>query len=222
MQLKINKEAFFDVERISILKSHVDKISKNAFDGKSLTGVIDINISYIDTSNDECFKALSLDYDIEMEDIKVNDIKLSSTKIFVVESHGISVEYELELDYDLNSNEIIEVIDDAEENASDINMDEIDKIKEDINEDYEKKLLDSLNNRDISNVSIIKSKDERNENDFLSFFSSRESDFYSLKTVHCPNEEALNDISKKYNISISDLLKGYDRVTERVTFRYNE
>ncbi|MBO5711686.1 MAG: hypothetical protein J6R47_02505 [Acholeplasmatales bacterium] len=224
MQLKINKEAFFDVDKISILKSHVDKISKNAFNGTNLNGVIDINISYIDTSNDECFKALTLDFDIEIENVKVNDIRLTQTKIYVVESHGISVEYELELDYEALDEQTIEVIDDRpiEDNADMVTLNEIEKIKEDIHDDYENKLLDSLNSRELPNVAIIKTIDDRSEASFLSFFASKEQEFYSLKTLYCPNEEVLNDISKKYNVSINDLLKGYDRVSQRVTFKYNE
>lgn len=221
MQLKINKEAFFEVEGISILKSHVDKISKNSFDGKCLSGVIDINISYIDTVNDECFKALTLDFEIEMDNIKVNNIKLANTKVFVIESHGINVEYELELDYEA-IDEANEELEEAFDNEIVLDENDIEKIKENIEKDYENKLLDSLNSRDASNVEIIKTKDKRSENEFLSFFTSKESSYYSLKTIHCPNEDALNEISKKYNISIDELIKGYDRITGRVTFRYND
>ena len=222
MQLLINKEIFFEVEKISILKSHVDKISTKPFNGKNVTGKIDINISYIDTANDECFKALSIDYDIDIENIIVNDVKLNNTKLFVVDSQGVSIEYELELDYESINNEVIEEIVEIDDDSSEMTQDEIDKIKENINEDYENKLLDSLNSREEPNVSIIKTIDNRSTDDFLSFFNSKESSYYSLKTLFCQTDEELAIISKKYNVSIDDLLKGYDKVSKRVTFICNE
>ena len=67
-------------------------------------------------------------------------------------------------------------------------------------------------------INVIETKGRGNELDFLGFFDSNLSDYYKLKTIYNVDEKELNNISKEYNISIEELLKGYDRKNKCVIF----
>ena len=69
------------------------------------------------------------------------------------------------------------------------------------------------------NVKIIETKGNGNELDFLSFFDQSLSSYYKIKTIYNADEKELNKISKEYNISIEELLKGYDRKNKCVIFK---
>lgn len=235
MQLKIEKEAYFDVEKISMLKSHTSKITKKEIKESKLDCVIEINLSYLNVNGEECFKALSLDCNVDLDDFDIIDIKILQTKIYVIESLGVNVDYILEVDYDSLTNPIIEIVDDntndkiiddnneINDNTNEISdEEEIEKIKENISKDYENKLLDSLSRKENNSVKIITTKDDRSELEFIKFFNFEERGFHLIKTLYCPNDEALNEISKKYQIDFNILLKGYDRVNKRVIFNLNE
>ena len=94
----------------------------------------------------------------------------------------------------------------------------IEKIKEDLSKSYEDELKSNLNKRDIS-VSTTHTKNS--ELDFIKLFNSKEN-YYKIKTVECRNDKELNDISKKYNVSINTLIKGYDRQNGKVVFKLEE
>ena len=229
MQLKIEKETYFDVEKISILKTFTTRITKKDIDKSKLTGIIEINLSYLNMEGNECFKTLNLDYDVDLDGFDIIDIKILSTKIYVIESNGVNIDYKIEVEYDKFENPIIEIIDDNSENEEPNiqsveldNDEEIEKIKEDISKDYENKLMDSLSRKENNQIKIITTKDDRSELEFIKFFKFEERGFHLIKTLHCPNDEALNEISKKYNIDFNTLLKGYDRANRKVTFKLNE
>lgn len=224
MQLIIEKSAYFDVEKISILKTYVTRIIKN----DDNNGVIELDLSYLNSNSEECFNTINLDYELDLNDYKIIDVKVLSTKIYVIESNGVNIDYKIEVEYEKFDDEVIEMIDDTivipEENDEEIISFEegIEKIKEDISKDYENKLIDSLNRNENKQIKIISSKDNRSELEFVNFFNFEERGYHLIKTLYCPNEEVLNDIAKKYQIEFNTLLRGYDRDNKKVTFRINE
>lgn len=227
MQLVIEKSAYYDVEKISILKSKTSRVIKNEENNKK--GLIEINLSYLNTNSEECFKTFNIDYEIDLELYEIIDIKIISTNIYVIENNGVNIDYKLEIDYDKFIEPILEVVEEPVkvetiviEKLADTTLEEIEKIKEDISKDYENKLIDTLNRTDNKQVKIITTKDDRSELEFINFFNFQERGYHLIKTLYCPNDDVLNEIAKKYKIDFNDLLRGYDKANKKVTFRINE
>ena len=243
MKFIIEKQEYFDVDKISILKAYKSRVIESENLGKAVNGVIELNISYLNTMGEECFNTLNLDFDVDLKDYEIIEINVKSLKIFVIESNGVNVEYEIEVIYDVVENKIIEpiIMDEVEslqgeiiepiiiENV-DTNQDKnileeevnIEKIKDDISKDYENKLIDSLNRSTDNTIKIIRTKDKNDEFSFSKLFSFEERGYSLIKTLYCPNTEVLNDIAKMYKINFKTLLKGYDKENNKVTFIMNE
>ncbi|MBE6137719.1 MAG: hypothetical protein E7176_04930 [Erysipelotrichaceae bacterium] len=227
MELEIVKNTFLEIEKISSLKGHIGKLVDNKYDGDDAIGTIEIDISYKDINGNECFKSMSFNYEIELDDLNISDVKLKSSNVYVVEGRGISVDYVLSITYEASLDEEIDIIsleaeDEYVEEAKSIEEvleeEKIEKIKEDISKDYENKLADNLNQR----VSIVSTKNKESEIEFLRFFDEKESSYFHIKTLLCENEKELNSISKEYKISLNELLLGYDKANGKVTFRYTK
>ena len=75
MELIIEKSAYFDVEKISFLKTKACRIIKN---DDIKTGIIEINLSYQNISGEECFKTCNIEYSIDLDKYNIIDIKLNS------------------------------------------------------------------------------------------------------------------------------------------------
>lgn len=250
MNLQINRTAFLDVEKISSIKSHIEKL-KYEQDAQKLKCIMEIDMTYRDIDFNECFKSVPYEFELDIaSNLEIEDIKINKLYIYVIEALGINIEYELELscqqlegndakEIDLittpsNSEQIIaaneddnikteeeinQEIKDNQTKTSEESKKEIEKVKEEISKDYEAKLASNLASRD--NVKIVSTVDKKSDIDFIKLFDSKEARF-KIKTLLCDSEEELNDISKKYKISINDLLKGYDRESKRVIFKYTK
>jgi len=230
MELEIVKNTFLEIEKISSLKGHIGKLVDNKYDGDDAIGTIEIDISYKDINGNECFKSMSFNYEIELDDLNISDVKLKSSNVYVVEGRGISVDYVLSITYEASLDEEIDIIsleaeDEYVEEAKSIEEvleeEKIEKIKEDISKDYENKLADNLNQRE-NKISIVSSKNKSSELEFLRFFDETQSSYYKIKTLLCDSEKELNAISKEYRIPISELLIGYDKENGKVTFKYSK
>lgn len=214
MELEIIKNSFLEVGKISSIKGHIGKIIKNNIDLNKASGTIEIDISYTDSDNNECFESKTFDYDMQLEEVTIEQISIKNINAYVVEGRGVNVDYTL----------LIECSNDIKANIETINLteecieEEIEKIKEDISKDYENKLADNLSQR----VSIISSKSNFEEVDFLRFFDETQASYFQIKTLTCRSEKDLNEISKLYKVSLDNLLVGYDRSNGRVTFKYNK
>lgn len=249
MNLQINRTAFLDVEKISSIKSHIEKL-KYEQDAQKLKCIMDIDMTYRDIDFNECFKSVPYEFELDIaSNLEIEDVKINKLYIYVIEALGINIEYELELsciqleendakEIELiplasNSEQIIAESDDNIKTEEEINQEikenqtiaseeskkEIEKVKEEISKDYEAKLASNLASRD--NVKIVSTVDKKSDIDFIKLFNSNEAKF-KIKTLLCDSEEELNEISKKYKISINDLLKGYDRESKRVIFKYTK
>lgn len=234
MEIEITKNIFLDVDKISTLKSQVNKLLDKKIEEDKIYTNIELDISYRDTLDNECFKSIPFKLDFDIDEIKPSDINLKKTDAYVVDGKGISVDCHFNIFYDdikeveiINIEPIIQNVDvenDDEEivyeaSNNDENKEEkIEKIKEELTLDYKNKLADNLNNRE-NNVSIISTKSNNNEINFLRFFDDNISSYYSIKTLECNNEQMLNTIAKEYKIPINTLLAGYDRENGKVTFR---
>jgi len=241
MELDIAKNTFLEIDKISTLKGHIDKLKTKNINNYKVDGSLEVDISYRDLNNNECFKSLEFDYDFELEGLSINDVSLKSANVYVVEGRGISVDYILTVFYESITNEEIELIsinddevileeeidsikednESAKEDILNNHEDEINKIKEDISKDYENKLADNLNQRE-NKISIVSSKNKSSELEFLRFFDETQSSYYKIKTLLCDSEKELNAISKEYRIPISELLIGYDKENGKVTFKYSK
>lgn len=275
MNLEIYRTDFLEVDKISSIKSHIEKIKYQQVDS-IIKCEMDIDMTYRDIEFNECFISIPYKFELDIDaELEVFDIKINKIFVYVIEAKGISIEYELVLVYNDKSKkiEIIDEIDEKEllddnvcenvkiveeikeENINDLTNDitdenikteeeiseeikenqekeleekkgdndiqeKIDKVKEEIEKDYEAKLASNLATREDSNIRIISTLNKKNEIDFLKFFDSKE-EKYRVKTLICESEEELNDISKKYKISINDLLDGYDKNSKRVIFKIN-
>lgn len=249
VNLDIYRTAFLEVEKISSVKSHIEKLKYQQCDN-NIKCDMNIDMSYRDVEFNECFISIPYKFELEIDaDLDVSDIKINKLFVYVIEAKGINVEFELSVLYNEDSKPIeiideLEVIEDSneeiiieeqndnikteEEISQEIKLEqnitqedaktEIEKVKEEISKDYEAKLKENLASRDDNNVKIISTSDKKSEVDFIRLFNSGE-EKYRVKTLLCESEDELNDISKKYKVSINDLLKGYDKLSKRVIFK---
>ncbi len=227
------KDAFLEIDKISSLKSHVDKLVNKNINNHVVTGSLEVDISYKDMEGNECFKSLPFEFDLELEGLQIKDVLLKSANVYVVDGRGVNVDYILKVHYDMQADKEVEIIEIKDE---EVEVDtkpveqpkkeskkaeaEIEKIKEDIEKDYETKLADSLKQRE-NKIAIVTTKNNGSELDFLRFFDDTVASYYSIKTLHCSSEEMLNTIAKEYKIPMDVLLKGYDRENGKVTFKLN-
>ncbi len=114
------------------------------------------------------------------------------------------------------------------------------KIKNKIENDYEKKLSESLVERDSTAVKndnlvnetnhlekrtdnfdnkLIRTKDVKNEEEFIKYFDKEVAGYFCIKTVECKSDKELDKISKEYKIPYDELIKGYDRDNGKVIFK---
>ena len=188
---------------------------------------MEINLTYLDTSNNECFKSLQIDISLYDNLKNITDTYLNSVKMYVIDGRGVNVDYALKIICD-DSKEV-EIVNLDDDNKEELSSDEeqitltdkdadIEQIKKDLSKDYEDKLADNLNNRD-AKIAITTTKANESELDFIKFFDENVAAYYSIRTLLAPNEESLNAISKQYNVPLETLLKGYDKEHGKVTFR---
>ncbi len=213
------KTAFLEIENISTVKGHIDKLVNKNISNSTVEGVLEIDISYRDMENNECFKSMPVSFSVELNDLAVHDVELKKLDVYVVDCKGVDVEYILSLVYEENTDKPIEIIElNPQEEVALPQEEKIEQIKKDISQDYENKLADNLNQREKS-IAIVTTKEKESPLDFLKFFDNTIATYYSIKTLSCPQEEMLNQIAKEYNVPLEDLLKGYDKENGKVTFR---
>lgn len=210
LELEIKKSIFLELENISYILSYLDKLVIDEIIEGTAKCSIDIDISYKDINEQECFKSLPFDFRLELDGIKIDSITLEDLKLYIVDRKGVNVEYILKVIHDESKEiEIIEV-----KNQDD----DIVKIKEDISKEYEEKLHNELNER--KDISVVSTKSK--SDDFLSFFNKECNKYYKIKTLECNSENELNIISKEYKIPYQELLYGYDKENGKVVFKLKE
>ena len=224
MNLELDKELFIEIAEVSSILNTVLKI--NNIDKNYQKCVLEANVSYKTISNEECFKSTLHEVIIDNDNLDISNIEVVKSNAFVIEGYGVQLNYSLILEY--NENKKIEIIDLSEkievasnepiiENTEEYEeiKEEYEEIKEEITNEYKEKLTDSLRKE----KSIIVSKAKVTDNDFLSFFDSLESDYYSIKTISISSIAELNNISKEYNVPYQELLYGYDEKSRKVVFK---
>lgn len=194
MNIEIEKSMFLPVEGITSLESSKIKLEDINYSNNKINYTITLDVSYKDSLNHECFKILTYNDSL---DLNSANIKIVKSNIFVVELSGLEVNY------------VLMVLDNIKEENNEI-------IKEEIKADYEDKLITEMKER---NTEIIETKSNKNEKDFLNFFDNSLSNYFKIKTIYMVEEKNLDSISKKYNISLEELLKGYDRQNKSVIFK---
>lgn len=226
MQLEIEKHYFYELSGIQSLKTHLEKISQLEKQDTKATGQIEINLSYTDQSQEECFQSLSFPFELELSELTMLDVQLTKTNLAVVEGQGLEIDCKLCVDYTTPKQDQFIEIDPIEEveiktepesiPLEETKQEHLEKIKEDISKNYEDKLADSLNERQENTV--IATKTHLTEDSFLSFLEDNTSQYFKLKCLYVEKEEDLNEIAKEYQISLSKLLAGYDRQNHKVVF----
>ncbi len=229
MQLNLQKHYFMELSGISSIKAHIEKINHEQIEQSKASGEIELNLSYTDVNSTECFKVFTFPYEMELDELKIQGIQLSQCNVAVVEGQGIDVECILQVEYELKKDLVVEVepitesieieeekLPHAEEKEEEKEA-EIEKIKEDISKNYEDKLADSLATRKENKT--ITTKTHETESDFLTFFDEKVSPMYKLKCIYVGSEEDLDEIAKKYKVSMEKLLAGYDREHHKVVFK---
>ncbi|MDE6584393.1 MAG: hypothetical protein K2K15_03230 [Anaeroplasmataceae bacterium] len=211
MQLNIEKHNFFQLEGINHIKNHLEKLNNVLIHESKATGEIELNISYNDIEGLECFKSVTLPFELDLDSFKILEILVGKVNIYLVEGQGVDVDYELIVNY-LLKEEPVEEIKVIEE--KDIEpMQDLEQIKEDMKEYYEDKLASNLQRND----KVITTKNHSSVNSFLDFFESKQS-YYKLKCLYVETEQDLDVIAKQYQISKEKLLAGYDRESHKVIF----
>ncbi len=222
MQLNLDKHHFCKLDGIVGIKNHLGKVTNVSLKEHQATGNVEMNISYSDQEGLECFKSISLPFELDLAELKPIEIVLGKTDVFVVEGQGLDIQYELVVNYVADTNKPIEVLPEDEvteigvipEEKVEMKEDQtLNEIKENISEFYEDQLADKLSRRD----HVITTKSHEDPIDFLNFFENKK-EYYKLKCLEVHNEEELKDIAQKYQVSLEKLYAGYDQKTRRVLF----
>ncbi len=216
MQLNIEKNNFCQLDGISNIKNHLEKLSNVVLNESKANGMVEINVSYNDFEGLECFKSLEYPFDLDLDSLKILEVLLGRVDVFLVEGQGLDIQYELIVNYvPLEPSEEIKVIE--EEDIEILPKQEesktLEEIKENMMDYYEDKLASSLNRED----QVITTKTHETVESFLNFFDSRQS-FYKLKCLYVESEQDLERIAKEYNVKLEKLLAGYDRQSNKVLF----
>lgn len=162
---------------------------------------------------------INIEYELEIEyqlladkdDTKVEIIDDIKPKEIIKEVEDFMADNNEKNELSIEESSEIEIITDVE--IEDFE-DDLEELKEDTKEYYEEMLEKNL--RD--NVEVITTKSNMDSESFLTFFDDNIT-YYRLKCVHVESENELDDISKKYNIKIDELLSGYDKDTKKVIFK---
>lgn len=217
MQLKIEKNTFCQLEGISNIKNHLEKLSQVTIENSKANGTVEMNVSYNDYEGLECFKTLEFPFDIDLDSLKILEVFVGHVSVFLVEGQGLDVQYELVIDY-LPIEEPVEEVKIIEEKDIEIidSKTSLEQIKEDMKDYYESQLANNLHRED----KVIVTKTHETVDSFLNFFDSKQS-FFKLKCLYVESEQELEQIAKEYNIKLEVLLAGYDRQSHKVLFSIN-
>ena len=223
MQLNIEKNNFCQLEGISNIKNHLEKLSNVVVNDSKATGNVEINVSYNDFEGLECFKSLDFPFELDLESLKILEVLIGHVNVYLVEGQGLDINYELVINYlPLEQVEEIKVIGEEdiqlpveEKTVLEKPQESLEKIKEDMMEYYEDKLASNLNRGD----KVIATKTHESVESFLNFFDSKQS-YYKLKCLYVETEQELETIAKEYNVKLEVLLAGYDRQSHKVIFSY--
>ena len=188
-----------DVKEVNLVKANVFVVEGN---GVNIEYELEIEYELIEDKKETIIEVID---DIRPEE-KINDEEI----LFEDDNLNDIEDDESDISIKNNSSEI-EMITDVE--IEDFEED-LEEVKEDTKEYYEEILEKNL--RD--NVEVITTKSNMDSESFLTFFDDNIT-YYRLKCVHVESEKELEDISKKYNIKIDELLSGYDKDTKKVIFK---
>ncbi|MDE6655933.1 MAG: hypothetical protein K2J85_02965 [Anaeroplasmataceae bacterium] len=221
MQLNIEKNNFCQLEGISNIRNHLEKLNHVVVNNSKATGSIEINISYNDYEGLECFKSLDFPFELDLDSLKILEVLIGHVNVYLVEGQGLDINYELVVNYlPLEPAEEIKVIEEKdiqilpESKVEEVEPEEsLEQIKEDMKEYYEDKLASNLNRKD----QVICTKTHQSVESFLNFFDVRQS-YYKLKCLYVETEQELETIAKEYNVKLEKLLAGYDRQSHKVLF----
>lgn len=235
MQLKIDKHYFYKLDGIANLKNHLEKITQFEKKDSKATGNMEINFSYNDQEGLECFKSFAIPFELDLAELKILDVVLGKTEVYIVEGQGLDIHYELIANYLMDGDKNIEIVPVEESsleenpiNESDVQEIEVipeheievkqetenlEEIKENISEYYEEKLASNLKRKD----EVVVTKGSSNVADFLNFFDEQKQ-YYKLKCLYVETEAELKQIAEEYKVSLEKLLAGYDRKTKKVLF----
>lgn len=223
MQLNIEKHNFCQLEGISNIKNHLEKMKEVSIQDSKATGVLEMNISYLDVEGMECFKSMDFPFDLDLDRLKILDVVVGRVDVYLVEGQGLDINYELIINYlpveeaeeiKVIEEKDIEVLNEPNDAPKEEEKEEnLAHIKEDMKEFYEDKLASNLNRED----KVITTKVHESVDSFLDFFDSKSS-YYKLKCLYVEREEDLEAIAKEYNVGLEQLLAGYDRQSHKVIF----
>ncbi|MGM9969026.1 MAG: hypothetical protein ACI35S_01350 [Anaeroplasma sp.] len=213
----ICKNYFLELEDVSYILNHLDKLNDIEIDSKKANALICIDISYKDKNDQECFKSLSFPISIDLDVLDIEEINLEKLDVYIVEGKGLNIEYCINVEAKSDKNIEIINIDETQKVINKVSDNELSKVKDDISKEYEEKLHNELDERD---VSIIKTSSKRSDLEFLSFFDNSVASYYKIKTLECKNEDDLNQISKEYGVPLTELLLGFDKENGRVVFKF--
>lgn len=218
MQLNIEKNNFCQLEGISNIKNHLEKLGDVTLQGSKATGNVEMSISYNDYEGLECFKSLEFPFELDLDSLKILEVLIGHVSVYLVEGQGLDITYELVINYlPVEQAEEIKVIEEKDieviEEPQIIEEQNLEKIKENMKEYYEDKLATNLNRGD----KVISTKTHESVESFLNFFDSNQG-YYKVKCLYVETEAELETIAKEYHVKLEKLLAGYDRQSHKVIF----
>ena len=110
MKTNISKKDFIEIPKICIIERHIAKLKE-----EDDNYYIDVDISYKDILNNECFENKSVLVSLDKDLKSITSIELLKCNLYIIEQKGIEIEYELAITAkDDKEVEIIDLSDEAE------------------------------------------------------------------------------------------------------------
>ena len=99
MQFNIEKHNFCQLEGISNIKNHLEKIKGLTIKDSKATGILEMNLSYLDIEGMECFKSMDFPFDLDLDMLKILDVVVGRVEVYQVEGQGLDINYELVINF---------------------------------------------------------------------------------------------------------------------------
>lgn len=202
MELRMNFSTFIKLKDASKINDISGEIVEYDLEGETLIGIFGINGTYYkdDLEQSHMFKE-EVPFDIIFKNnVDILDVDCVDLDFGLVDGRGIDVSFDLKVEYDILEDEVVEIEDveleiekiDEEIIESELNIDEI---KEQITNDIDFKLTESIN---------YKEDNLPTEESIVSRISDETS---YIKVLYYKDDKELETLCKMNNLSIEQVFK---------------
>ena len=223
MEIRLDCSVNLSLQGISEIENINCLIDSYEFKEKMISGLLEITGSYKDNNGDICEFIENEPFSLifNKDNIKIDDLSICDLNYFVIVNQSVQCELTLKIEYEdikkeineFNEKSLVYSEDSNEKIVNDKIIEEhLVDIKEEIEEEYDEKLteillprVESVNEDPITDNNVIVSEIKKDNN--MVDLRKIKNVYSSYKVFFVENEKKLEEICKKENISINEVLK---------------